>query len=96
VDGYVQDGGVVWRRGGVDGRPAKVDVSVTALEMDRWKMAATASESASVRYGTQSRCVAGLGHPALDVRVWCDIRLVLGPDIRHTFIDGIGVATGVV
>jgi hypothetical protein len=58
-------------------------------------MAAAASESASVRYGTQSRYVAGLGHPALDVRVWCDVRLVLGPDIRHTFINGIGVATGV-
>ena len=58
-------------------------------------MAAAASESASVQYGTQSRCVAGLGHPALDVRVWCDVRLVLGPDIRHTFINGIGVATGV-
>ena len=65
----MQDGGVVWRHGGVDDRPDKVDVSVTALEMDRWMMAVTASESVSVRYGTQSRCVAGLGHPALDVRV---------------------------
>ena len=36
----------------VDGRPGKVDGSVAALEMDRWKMAATALESASVRYGT--------------------------------------------
>ena len=35
VDGYMQDGGVVWRRGGVDDRPGKVDVSVPALEMDR-------------------------------------------------------------
>ena len=58
-------------------------------------MAVTASKIASVRYGTQSQCVAGLGHPALDVRVWCDVSLVLGPDIRHTFINGIGVATGV-
>ena len=91
----MQDGGVVWRRGGVDGRPSKVYGSVAALEMDRWKMAATASESASIRYGTQSRCVAGLGHPVLDVSVWCDVRLVLGPDIRHTFINEIGVATGV-
>ena len=53
VDGYVQYGGVVWHCGGVDGRPDKVDASVPALEMDRWKMAAAASESASVRYGTQ-------------------------------------------
>ena len=95
VDRDMQDGGVVWHHGGVDGRPGKVDASVPALEMDRWKMAAVASESGSVRYGTQSRYVAGLGHPALDVRVWCDVRLVLGPDIRHTFINGIGVATGV-
>ena len=35
VDGYVQDAGVVWRHGGVDDRPGKVDVSVPALEMDR-------------------------------------------------------------
>ena len=56
---------------------------------------AAASESAPDRYGTQSRCVAGLGHPAIDVRVWCDVRLVFGPDIRHTFIKGIGVAASV-
>ena len=34
------------------------------------------------------------GHPALDVRL-CDVCLVLGSDIRHPFIKGIGVATGV-
>ena len=50
---------------------------------------------ASVRYGTQSRYVAGLGHPALDVRVWCDVRLILGLNIRHTFFNALGVATGV-
>ena len=60
MDGYVHDGGVVWRRGGVNGRPGKVDGSVSALEMDRWKMVVATSESVSVRYGTQSRCVAGL------------------------------------
>ena len=95
VDGFVQDGGVVWRRGGVDGRPGKVDGSVPALEMDRWKMAAAASESAPDRCATQSRYVAGLGHPALDVRVWCDVRLILGLNIRHTFFNALGVATGV-
>ena len=55
VDGRVwmdvHDDGVVWRRGGVDGGPGKVDGSVSALEMDRWKMAAAVFESASVRYG---------------------------------------------
>ena len=74
----------------------KVDGSVSALEMDQWKMAAAASESASVGYETQPRCVAGLEHPALDIRVWCDVRLVLAPDIQHTLINGIGVATGTV
>ena len=58
-------------------------------------MAATASESAPNQYGTQSRCVAGLGHPVIDVSIWCDVHLVLGPDIQHTFINGIGVETGV-
>lgn len=51
--------------------------------------------SALDRYETQSWCVAGLGHPAIDVRVWCDVHLVFGPDIRHTFIKEIGIATGV-
>ena len=37
--------------------------------------------------------VAWMGHPALDVRLWYDVCLVLGPDIRHTFIKMIGVAT---
>jgi hypothetical protein len=95
MDGYVQDGGVVWRRGGVDGRPDKVDASVPALEMDRWKTAVAAYESAPDRCVTQSRYVAGLGHPALNVRLWCDVCLVFGSDIRHPFIKGIGVATGV-
>ena len=36
VDGYVQDGVVVWCHGGVNSRPGKGDVSVPALEMDRW------------------------------------------------------------
>ena len=35
--------------------------------------------------------VARMGHSALDVRLWCDVCLVLSPDIRHTL--GIGVAT---
>ena len=58
-------------------------------------MAAAASESAPDRRATQSRCVAGLGHPAIYVRVLCGVCLILGSDIRHTFINGIGVATGV-
>ena len=91
----MQDGGVGWRHDGVDDRPGKVDGPVSALEIDRWKMAAATSESASVRYGTQSLCVAWLGHPALDVRVWCDVHLVLGPEIWHIFINETIVATSV-
>ena len=51
--------------------------------------------SASDRCVTYSRHVAGIGHPALDVRFWCDVCLVLGSDIRHPCIKGIGVVTGV-
>lgn len=46
VDGYVQEGGTVWHRGGVDDGSDKVDASVPALEMDRWKMAAATYECA--------------------------------------------------
>ena len=42
-DGLAQEDDAVWRRGGVDGRPGKVDASVPALKMDRWKMVATTS-----------------------------------------------------
>ena len=40
--------------------------------------------------------MAWMGHPTLYVRCWCDVCLVLGSDIRHPFITGIVVATGVV
>ena len=53
------------------------------------------NESALNRCWTQFWYVAGLGHPVIDVRVSCDVCLVLGLDIRHTFIKGIGVATSV-
>ena len=51
------------------------------------------AQSAPDRCVTQSRYVARLGHPALDVRLWCDVCLVLGLDIRHPCIKGIGVTT---
>ncbi|KAE8813452.1 u-box domain-containing protein 7 [Hordeum vulgare] len=61
VDDYVQDGGAVWRRGGVDDRPSKEDVSDLALEMEWWKMVEAASESAPDRYGIQSQRWLGWG-----------------------------------
>ena len=80
-----QGGGVVWHCGSVDASPGKVDASVHALKMDRWMMVVAASE------GAPDRCdlvpaVVWLGHPALDVRLWCDVCLVLGSDYRHPFI----------
>ena len=61
----------------------------------RWMTVAVASVSASDRCVTHSWHVAGIRHSALDVRFWCDVCLVLGSDIRHPCIKGIGVATDV-
>ena len=55
LNGYAQDGGVVWRRDGVDGKPDKVSASLPALEVVRWKTAAAASGSPPDRCVTQSR-----------------------------------------
>ena len=86
-------------------RPGKVDASVHALRMDRGKTEVTALCSVCVWYSLRVRrtgvlpspaYVAWMGHPSLDVRLSCDVCLVFGPDIRHTFIKGIGVATGVI
>ena len=85
--------------------PDKVDASVHALRMDQGKTEVTALCSVCVWYSLRVRrtgvlpspaYVAWMGHPALDVRPLCGVCLVFGPDIRHTFIKGIGVATGVV
>ena len=59
VYGYMQDGVVVWHRGGVDDRPGKVDASVPSLEMDQWKIALAASASAPGRCVTQWAGLAG-------------------------------------
>ena len=74
-------------------RPGKVGALVSALKMNWWKTAATTHESASDRFVSQTQHVARLGPPALDVRFWCDVYLVLGSDYRHPFIKWIGVAT---
>lgn len=85
-------------------RPRKVDASVSALKMDRWKTKVTtlAASACSAHWECvgsivpASGIMAWLGHPALDVRIWCDVCLVLGSDIRYPFIKGIGVTTCVV
>ena len=41
----------------------------SALKMDQWKMAATTHVSASDRFEPRTRHMAGLGPPALDVRL---------------------------
>ena len=47
------------------------------------------------RCAIQSGYVPRMGYLTLDVRLWCDVCLVLGSDIWHPFIKGIGVAIGV-
>ena len=74
-------------------RPGKLGALVSALKIDWWKTAATTHESALDRFVPQTQYVAWLGPPALDVRLWCDVCLVLGSDYRHPFIKWIGVAT---
>ena len=50
-------------------RPSKVDASVSALKLDRWKRVATTHESASDRFLPQTWYVAWLGPPTLDIRL---------------------------
>ena len=99
-DGLVQEEEAVWRHGGVDGREAWQGWCFSsALRMDRGVMEVTALATCGAhREYARSvwdpiQVVAWMGHPALDVRLWCDVCLVLGPDIWHAFIKRIGVAT---
>ena len=48
--------------------PDKVEASISALETDLWKMAATTHVSASDQFMPQTRYVARLWLPAFDVR----------------------------
>ena len=61
--------------------------------MERWQLAATASESTTDQCVPQTRQVARLGSQVLDVRLGCDVCLVLGPGYLRPFISWIGVAT---
>ena len=69
--------------------------------MDRGMMDLTALAACGAHWGCAKpvwdpiQVVVWMGHPALDVRLWCDVCFVLGSDIRHPFIKGIGVATGI-
>ena len=49
--------------------PDKVEVSISALKTDLWKMAATTHVSASDRFEPRTQQMARSGHPALDVRL---------------------------
>jgi hypothetical protein len=99
VDGLAQEDDVVWRRGGVDGRETwhgrcvsfcSEDGSMEDGGVGRCRMRSGAHcECSGPVCVTQSRYVARLGHPALDVRLWCDVCLVLGSYIRYPFIKGI-------
>ena len=74
-------------------RIGKVGVLVSALKMDWWKTMATTHESVPDRFVPQTKYVARLGPPALDVRLWCDVCLVLGCGLPAPFIKWLGVAT---
>ena len=63
----------------------KMEVTALAVCGAHWECARLVWDSIQV--------VAWMGHLALDVRLWCDVCLVLGLDVRHAFIIGIGVAT---
>ena len=56
-------------------------------------VAVAASESTPDQCVPQTRQVARLGPLVLDVRLGCDVCLVLGPDYLRPFINWIGVAT---
>lgn len=53
-------------------------------------MAATTHKSALDRFVPQTRYVAWLGPPTLDIRLWCEV-WVCGLDNMHPFIKLIGV-----
>ena len=55
--------------------------------MERWQLAAAASESTPDQCVPQTRQVARLGSQVLDVRLGCDVYLVLGTGYLHTFIN---------
>ena len=61
--------------------------------MDRWKTAATTSDSAPDWCVPQTRCKVWLVPPVLDARLRCEVCLVLGSDYQHPFIKWIEVAT---
>lgn len=80
-DRHVLGGGIVWRRGGVDGRLGKVYASIHVLKMDRrkrWRRPlkrahAVPAERPLDRF-VSSPCswAAWLRPPDLDIRRWCE------------------------
>ena len=62
--------------------------------MEQWQLAAgVASGSTPDQCVPQTRQVARLGSQVLDVRLDCDVCLVLGPGYLRPFINWIDVAT---
>ena len=64
---------------------------ITVLKIERWQLAAAASESTPDQCVSQTRQVARLGSQVLDVRLDCDVCMVLGPGYLRPFINWIGV-----
>ena len=89
MDSRMQEDDDVWCRGGIDGREACQGRYISStLRTERWKVEETTL--AACVCGAHWECVGPacdpvqvvvwMGHPALDVRLWCDVCLVLA---RH-------------
>ena len=99
--GLAQEGDVIRRRGGVDGRETWHGAcNSTALKMDLWQVAAAALYPAGVLVEECAGLV-GAPYPAGVLVGTSGLRclglaamsvLVLGPDYQHPFINWIGVA----
>ena len=61
--------------------------------MERWQLAVAASESTPDQCVPQTRQVDRLGSQVLDVKLGCDVCLVLGLGYLCPFINWIDVAT---
>ena len=88
ADGRPQGGGVVWRHGGVDNRPCKVNALIHILKMGSRKMVAATSGACTC--GALRVCWTGA--PVLNCMPMSEVR-TNGSDHGHPVIKLIGVAT---
>ncbi|KAE8786559.1 U-box domain-containing protein 7 [Hordeum vulgare] len=89
VDEYVQDGGAVWHRGGINSRPGKVAASVPALKMGWWNTAATACapDRFGPSHGSDIRhtFIMGIGVEA------CVAKMLASGLLMYCFLNGFSI-----